>query len=66
MANFFPSLDVARSVARTASKVQPLAVNIYQCGAATFAVAYDNEPTPERGLLIGQFKNGMAAAPKQS
>ena len=66
MASFFPSLDVALGVAKTTSKVQSKAVAVYQCGASNFAVAYDEEPTPERGLLIGQFKNGMAAAPKQS
>ncbi len=61
--NFFPSLGIANSVAKTASKVQPLTVSVYQVGAATFAVQYDYQPAPDRGLLIGQFKNGQPAAP---
>jgi len=65
-ANFLPSLDVAKSVAKTASKVQPLTVSVYQVGASTFAVQYDNEPAPAKGMLIGQYKNGMAAAPVKS
>ena len=64
MANFFPSLEVAKNVAKVASKAQPLTVCIYQVGAATFAVAYDHEPV-QRGLLVGQYKNGQPAAPVQ-
>lgn len=58
-----PDLETAKSIAKTASKVQPATVSIYQVGASAFAVGYDNEPAPARGILIGQYKNGMAAAP---
>ena len=57
------SLDTAKSIAKTASKATSSTVCIYQVGAAAFAVAYDNEAVPARGILIGQYKNGLSAAP---
>ena len=63
MAITVPDLEAAKRIAKTSSKVQPLAVSVYQVNAAQFVVSYAYEAAPLRGLLIGQYKNGLAAAP---